>query len=363
MKKELSQYLLLPLSGVYALIVYTRNKFFDWGILSSKEFNIPIISVGNLRVGGTGKTPHIEYLVELLKNEFRVAVLSRGYKRKTRGFLLADNDTGPSYIGDEPCQMKRKFPEIIVAVDEKRSRGITKLLSYDPAPDVILLDDAFQHRYVKAGMNILLDDFNNPMMKDTLLPAGRLREPRAEKKRANIILVTKTPANYKAIDMRIRAKKTKLNDFQHLYYTKLRSGNVQPVFSGDFKKFRDSKPEILLIAGVANPRTVKPFARKISTKIREIIFGDHHRYSIKDIDRVKNSFSEMNPENSIILTTEKDAVKIREFEKELGSISDRMFFIPVFVEFLNQDDKNFNAQIINYVRSNKRNSVLHKEQG
>lgn len=363
MKKELSQYLLLPLSGVYALIVCTRNKFFDWGILHSKEFNIPVISVGNLRVGGTGKTPHIEYLINLLKNEFRVAVLSRGYKRKTRGFLLAGDDADPARIGDEPCQMKRKFPDIIVAVDEKRRRGIAKLLSHDPAPDVILLDDAFQHRYVKAGMNILLDDFNNPMREDSLLPAGRLREPWMEKKRANIILVTKTPASFRAIDMRIRAKKTKLSDFQHLYYTKLRPGDVQPIFSGDFEKFQNSKPEILLISGIANPRTVKPFARKISTKIREIVFGDHHRYSIKDIERVKSSFSEMNPGNSILLTTEKDAVKIREFEKELDSISDRMFFIPVFVEFLNQDDENFNTQIINYVRSNKRNSVLHKEQG
>lgn len=363
MKKELSQYLLLPLSGLYALIVCTRNKFFDWGILPSKEFNIPVISLGNLRVGGTGKTPHVEYLINLLKSEFRVAVLSRGYKRNTRGFFLAGNDADPLRIGDEPCQMKRKFPDILVAVDEKRRRGIAKLLSHDPAPDVILLDDAFQHRYVKAGMNILLDDFNKPMMKDSLLPAGRLREPWTEKKRADIILVTKTPASFKAIDRRIRAKNTKLNDFQHLYYTKLRPGDVQPVFSGDFEKFRNSKPEILLITGIANPRTVKPFARKISTKIREIIFSDHHNYSLKDIDRIKSCFLEMDSKNSIILTTEKDAVKIIEFEKEIDSISDRIFFIPVFVEFLNQDDKNFNTQIINYVRSNKRNSLLHKEQG
>lgn len=344
------------------MIVSARNKFFDWEILPSREFNIPVISVGNLRVGGTGKTPHIEYLIRLLKDEFRVAVLSRGYKRKTRGFLLADDDSGPGQVGDEPCQMKRKFPGIIVAVDEKRSRGIEKLLRLDPAPDVILLDDAFQHRYVKPGMNILLDDFNNPMVKDLLLPAGRLREPWRAKKRANIILVTKSPGNIKAIDMRIRAKETKLNDFQHLYYTRLKSEDVQPVFSGSFEIYRKSKPAILLVSGIANPRTVKPFARKISTEIRDLMFGDHHRYTARDINMIIALFTEIETENKIILTTEKDAVKIREFEKELHSISPKLFYIPISVEFLNQDENNFNAQIINYVRSNKRDNILHKKQ-
>lgn len=353
--------MLLPVSGVYTLGVILRNKSFDWGLLPSKDFKIPVISVGNLRIGGTGKTPHIEYLIRLLKEEFRVAVLSRGYKRKTRGFILADENSNSSQIGDEPCQMKRKFPQIMVAVDEKRRRGITKLLSHNPAPDVILLDDAFQHRYVKPGMSILLDDFNNPMIKDSPLPSGRLREPWTAKKRANIILVTKSPGKLKAIDMRIRAKETKLHDFQHLYYTQLTSGDVQPLFSGNFDQYRKTKPEILLVTGIANPRTVKPFARRISTDIHEIRFGDHHPYSIRDIHKIMARFSGMKRENSILLTTEKDAVKLREFKEELTSISDRMFYIPVFVEFLNQDEINFNTQIINYVRSNKRNRTLHKE--
>ncbi|MFW5821700.1 MAG: tetraacyldisaccharide 4'-kinase [Bacteroidota bacterium] len=361
MINKLARYLLLPVSGVYGIAVTTRNKLFDWNILPSKEFNIPVISVGNLRVGGTGKTPHIEYLVRLLKDQYRVAVLSRGYKRKTRGFIIAHSESSPNDIGDEPCQMKRKFPDIIVAADEKRRRGIEKLLQLEQGPEVILLDDAFQHRYVKPGMNILLDDFKNPMIKDSLLPSGRLREPWTAKKRANIILVTKSPSSLRAIEMRLRAKETRLHEFQHLFYTTLKADELQPVFDGNYDDFRNRKISILLVTGIANPRTVKPLARKISTQIREIRYGDHHNYSNKDIHTIRSLFSQMDPDNSIILTTEKDAVKLREFRKELNSSSRNMFYLPVYVEFLNQDEKNFKAQIINYVSSNKRNSILHKK--
>ncbi len=360
-RKKIPEYLLLPLSVIYGLSVMVRNKLFDLNLLPSKEFNIPVISVGNIRVGGTGKTPHIEYLVELLRKDYRVAVLSRGYKRKTRGFVLAGETTGPDQIGDEPCQIKQKFPEIFVAVDEKRSRGIHKLMLMIPGPDVILLDDAFQHRYVKPGLSILLDDFQHSMRKDALLPSGRLREPWQAKKRADIILVTKSPPSLKAIDMRIRARETMLDEFQHLYYTRIIAKEIYGLFSVKREKLNLKKPEILLVTGIANPRTVKPLVRKISTSIKEINFSDHHKYTEKDINRILSLFSVMDPENSIILTTEKDAVKLREFRNVFDSVGEKIFYLTISVEFLNKDDKNFNNQILDYVRSNKRNSVLYKK--
>jgi tetraacyldisaccharide 4'-kinase len=291
-----------------------------------------------------------------------VAVLSRGYKRKSRGFIIAEDTPDPKIIGDEPAQIKRKYPDVIVAVDERRRRGIEKLLKLNPSPDVILLDDAYQHRYVKAGLSILLDDFSKPMDQDFLLPFGRLREPVSEKKRANIILVTRSPVSLKAIDMRMRAKHAMLDNFQHLYYTSMTASEVKGVFSGDFNLFRNSKPEILLVTGIANPRSVKPFARKISTRIKELSYPDHHAYSEKDLDRIISELTKMDPLNSILLTTEKDAVKLEEYEARLQAYADRIFSVGISVKFLNNDENNFNNQIISYVRSNKRNSILHKNQ-
>lgn len=361
MAKKIHEYLLLPFSGIYGLAILIRNKLFDWEVLTSTGFNIPIISIGNLTVGGTGKTPHIEFLVSVLKDDYRVAVLSRGYKRKTKGFILAGQSAGPDQIGDEPCQVKSKFPEIIVAVDEKRVRGVRKLMELDPGPDVILLDDAFQHRYIKPGMNILLDDYQRPASKDLLLPSGRLREPFASKERADIILVTKSPPSLKAIEMRSRARETKLDEFQHLYYTKIVRGKISPVFIGDFSKYKYTRPEILLISGIANPRTVKPLVRNVSTKIKDLVFKDHHDYSAADADRINAEFEKLDPENSIILTTEKDAVKLKELEVYFTPVKEKMFYFSISVEFLNNDESNFVNQIKTYVKSNKRDSILHKK--
>lgn len=334
---------------------------FDWQILPSEEFNLPVISVGNLRVGGTGKTPHIEHLIRFLQTNYKIAVLSRGYKRKSKGFVLAEMNTKVDEIGDEAFQLKRKFPGILVAVDEKRKRGINRLLRMEAGPDVVLLDDAFQHRYVIPGLSILLEDFSQPAIKDFLLPAGRLREPFSSKKRADIILVTKTPGSTKAIDMRIRAREAGMHELQHLYFTKIRAGDPLPVFEGDFSQHRKPGNRILLVSGIANPRTLKPFARKISTRIEEITFRDHHDYSIEDIRNICDKFNAIDSESKIIITTEKDAVKLMKFKDVFGEIESFVFYIPIQVEFLNNDAKNFNSQILTYVSSNKRNSILHKK--
>jgi len=359
MKKRFYEYLLLPFTSLYWLVVTIRNKLFDLNILPSEEFNLPVICVGNITVGGTGKTPHTEYLVRILRNEYRVAVLSRGYKRKTSGFLIASEHSTPEEIGDEPCQIKNKFPDIIVAVDEKRRRGIRNLLNLENGPDVILMDDAFQHRYVKPGLSIVLEDFNRPVRKDFLLPYGRLREPVSSLKRAAIILVTKVPSSFRPIDRRLRAREAGLSEFQHLYYTQLNPGKPLPVFKGDFKEYENSKPDILLVSGIANPRSLKPFARKFSTKIREIIFRDHHIYSPEEMKKIYDILK--NSQESILLTTEKDAVKFRSFRKILKNVESRLFYLPVDINFLNDDEPNFKKQILNYVSSNKRNSILHKQ--
>ena len=226
---------LLPLSWFYGLGVGFRNLLFEMGILKSRSFNVPVISVGNITVGGTGKTPHVEYLIRLMKDRAKVAVLSRGYKRKSHGFVLASKNTTVNDIGDEPYQMKTKFPDITVAVDRKRTRGIDKLTSGEQVKDtdVILLDDAFQHRYVKPGINILLVDYHRLIIYDALLPAGRLREPVKSKDRADIVIVTKCPKDLKPMEFRVITKAMKLYPYQQLFFSTHEFESLRPVFTGD----------------------------------------------------------------------------------------------------------------------------------
>jgi len=346
------------------MVVAIRNLMFDTQILKQKEFNIPVISVGNITAGGTGKTPHVEYLVNLLKNEFKVATLSRGYKRKTKGFISAGYNSTAEELGDEPCQIKGKFPDIEVAVDNKRVNGIQKLLLSEKKIEVIILDDAYQHRFVKPGLSLLLIDYSRPITEDYLLPFGRLREPVSAKRRADIILVTKCPETIKPIDRRIVSKNLELLYFQNLYFTTVLAGDIKSVFPGysspGNEKIRETNPAILLISGIANPRDLQKFAQNISANIIELIFPDHHDYNENDIKRILDVFQSVPGKNKIIITTEKDAVRLRKFETLPEEIKENMFFIPIRISFLNNEEENFNKQILNYVRSNKRNSILHK---
>lgn len=247
---------LLPLSWLYGLGVKFRNTLFDIGVLKSRDFQIPIISVGNITVGGTGKTPHVEYLVRLLKDQFHVAVLSRGYKRKSKGFVLASTKTTMPEIGDEPYQMKQKFPKVTVAVDKNRCQGIDLLADNDKHLDVILLDDAFQHRYVKPGINILLVDYHRLIIYDKLLPAGRLREPMTGKNRADIVIVTKCPTTLKPMEYRVITRAMNLYPYQHLYFTTLEYDELRPMFPQTPKKMTMSQladKNVLLLSGIASP--------------------------------------------------------------------------------------------------------------
>jgi tetraacyldisaccharide 4'-kinase len=354
---------LLPFSWLYGIGVRLRNQLFDIGMLKSRSFDVPVISVGNITVGGSGKTPHVEYLVKLLKDKTKVAVLSRGYKRKSKGFVLAKKDTPMSEIGDEPFQIKKKFPNIYVAVDKDRCHGIDKLTDNNVAKDtdVILLDDAYQHRYVKPGINILLVDYHRLIIYDKLLPAGRLREPKEGKSRADIVIVTKCPSDMKPMEFRVLIKAMNLRPYQNLYFTTLKYGNLKPLYCGDDMKLDSltKQHNVLLLTGIASPNQMILDLKPYTENILPMTFSDHHQFTQKDIRRLNEQFAEM-PEPKLIITTEKDATRLFGMEGLSDDVRHNIFALPVEVQFMLDQQDMFNQKIIDYVRKNSRNSILAK---
>ena len=365
---------LLPLSWLYGLGVGFRNLLFEMGILKSRSFSTPVISVGNITVGGTGKTPHVEYLVRLLKDQAKVAVLSRGYKRKTSGFLLADKDATVRSIGDEPFQMKTKFPNVTVAVDRKRTRGIDKLTSGDYVKDidVILLDDAFQHRYVKPGINILLVDYHRLIIYDKLLPAGRLREPVVSKNRADIVIVTKCPKDLKPMEFRVITKAMNLYPYQQLFFSTHEFEALRPVFSKKPKHLKKTEaPEhmelsaladknVLLLTGIASPEQMLIDLKTYAKEVTPLAFSDHHNFKEKDVNRINEAFSAL-PSPKLIITTEKDETRLKEVEGLSDEVKKNLYALPIKIQILLDQENTFNQNIINYVRKNSRNSILAKK--
>ena len=358
---------LLPLSWCYGLGVRFRNMLFDMGVLKSQAFSVPIISVGNITVGGTGKTPHVEFLLNQLLGLGKVAVLSRGYKRSTRGFVLADSTSTARTIGDEPFQVKRKFPNAIVAVDSDRVRGINQLLQTDPDIDVILLDDAFQHRYVKPGINILLVDYHRLIIYDRLLPAGRMREPLNGKNRADIVIVTKCPKELKPMDYRVITKAMDLYPYQHLFFTTFNYAPLKPLFPQEAKGTNGACPtldalsghNILLLTGIASPRQMKEDLEQLTPHITSLSFPDHHRFRQKDVNSINSTFEAL-PQPRCIITTEKDAARLAEVEGLSDEVRRNIFALPVHVNFMLEQESTFNENILGYVRKNSRNSILAK---
>ena len=353
---------LLPFSWIYGSIVRFRNWLFDMGLKKSKSFSIPIISVGNITVGGSGKTPHVEYLIRLLHDKAKIAVLSRGYKRKSHGYILAEESTTMPEIGDEPFQMHQKFSDIYVAVDAKRARGIENLQNDEATKDVdvVLLDDAFQHRYVKPGINILLVDYHRLIIYDKMLPAGRLREPLSGKNRADIVIITKCPKDLKPMEFRVLTKAMDLYPFQKLYFTSIDYDTPKGVFEEkqiELDKLQDY--HVLLLTGIASPKQMEHDLKPMTKDITNLSFGDHHSFKGKDIDRINDAFESM-PEPRIIITTEKDAVRLRETEGLYEKVKSNMYELPIKVSFMLDQQDNFNEKIISYVRKNSRNSILAK---
>ena len=355
---------LRPLSWLYGLGVGFRNFLFETGILKSQTYATPVISVGNITVGGTGKTPHVEYLIRLLKDKTNLAVLSRGYKRKSSGFVLADNNTTIYDIGDEPFQMKQKFPDITVAVDKKRTRGISRLIKGEAGKDidVILLDDAFQHRYVTPGINILLVDYHRLIIYDELLPSGRLREGAGSKNRADIVIITKCPVNMKPMEFRVLTKAMALYPYQQLYFSTYTYEGLERLdgqeCTGGLESLADK--HVLLVTGIASPEQMKLDLQSYAKDIRPLAFADHHQFKEKDIRLINETFSEL-PSPKCIITTEKDAVRLRTVEGLSDEVLQHFYVLPIRIKLMLDQEKSFNKHIIDYVRKNSRNSILAKD--
>lgn len=354
---------LLPISWLYGLGVRLRNRMFDLGVLKSRSFDIPVISVGNITVGGSGKTPHVEYLINLLREKVKVAVLSRGYKRKSRGYVLAGPDTPMRMIGDEPFQMAQKFPDVHVAVNHSRCKGIERITSDNETQDtdVIILDDAFQHRYVKPGINILLVDYHRLIIYDKLLPAGRLREPQSGKSRADIVIVTKCPEDLRPMDFRVITRAMDLYPYQTLYFTTLEYEPLKAVFGKGTKSLDTLGKDcnILLLTGIASPAQMILDLKKYSGNITPLTFPDHHQFNSSDIRQLNDTFGAMKGPK-IIITTEKDKSRLLDTEGMTDEVRHALYELPIRIKFMPGQEEEFNSKIIGYVRKNSRNSILAK---
>lgn len=338
--RKILPYILKPFSWAYGFGTDIRNWLFDNNILTVEKFNVPVISVGNITVGGTGKTPHVEYIVSMLSSSYNIAVLSRGYKRKTKGFVLANNKSTPDSIGDEPLQIYRKFAgRVKVAVCENRRKGIKELMKQFPDIQIIVLDDSFQHRYVKPKLNILLVDYNRPIYEDNILPLGRLRESYHGSSRADMVIVTKCPPDMPPLSYRLVTKKLELMPFQKLYFSGIRYGLISAVFPDENPYHVDlsslsSKDTILIITGIANPRGFIRHFRHYPFKIIVSHFPDHHDFSREDLENIKNRFQSLKGERKIILTTEKDAIRLQYNPYFPNSLKPFVFYIPISVKMM-----------------------------
>lgn len=362
LKNQVKHIILFPVAVLYGIITGIRNWLFDQEILPSTTFNIPIISVGNLAVGGTGKTPHTEYILSILQNEWKTAFLSRGYKRKTKGFLLAEAHSDSETIGDEPFQIYRKYPEVAVSVDEKRVHGVKKLQELIPDLKLVVLDDAFQHRYIQAGLSILLTDYSNLYTQDMLLPAGQLREWKSGSKRANIIVVTKCPEDMKPIEMRIFEAELSPETNQLLFFSSFIYDELTPVFPESvqevwtFEQIKDRKAEVLLVAGIVSPKPILEKVSNYSIKVKSLFFEDHHAFQPKDFTLIIKQFDALLPENKLILVTEKDAARLLSNPNFPETLKPYLFAMPIRVKILHDQETLFIQKIKNYVVENSRNS-------
>ena len=353
------RYLLLPFAWLYGLVVMGRNLLFDAGVLRSRRFPLPVIAVGNLAVGGTGKTPHTEYLLRLL-SDYRVAMLSRGYGRRTVGVALATDSGRASDIGDEPAQMHRKFPEVVVAVDENRREGIEILMREQNHPiEVIVLDDAFQHRYVRAGRNLLLTDYHRRFTHDFLMPVGRLREPASGKKRADIIIVTKCPENLSADEAARIRKEMALQAGQKIFFTTFGYGEAYPLFpqsASVAEQCLAGKP-VLLVTGIAKPAPLRRYLEQTAASVTELAFPDHHNFTTIDLRRMSDALASL-PQDAVVVTTEKDAERLGEMSGLDNRLRRCLLVQPITVRFLFGQQEEFNQNILDYVAKDTRNCAV-----
>lgn len=337
---------LLPFALLYWLVIAIRNWLYNKKIFKSTSFGLPLICVGNLSVGGTGKSPMVEYLIRLLKDQFKVATLSRGYKRKTKGYALANETTTALEIGDEPMQFHLKFPEIPVTVGEERIYAIPQLLHDRPETEVIILDDAFQHRAINAGLNILLTEYGNLFTNDFYLPTGDLRDLKSSYKRAGIIIVTKCPADLSDNERKKVTKEIGLQEGQSIFFTTIEYGQAYHILNKTELSFTEHT-EVLLVTGIANPRPLKNLLEKYSKTYHFLQYADHHIFSIDDLKEIGKKFETIEGANKIILTTEKDAVRLIKFNAEITDWP--LYVLPIRHHFLFEDEQRFNLLVVNFI--------------
>jgi tetraacyldisaccharide 4'-kinase len=357
--------LLLPFSLLYGITMWFRNFFYDHNILKVNTFRIPIISVGNLTTGGTGKTPHVEYIIRLLKNEYRVATLSRGYGRKTTGFMVVKSPASTTMIGDEPMQYHSKFKDVLVSVGEDRVAAIESLLRNEPKPEAILLDDAYQHRSVKPGINILLMEYDKIMDVEYPLPGGNLREWKSGMKRADVIIITKSPSILVPLERKRIIEHLKPATHQQIYFSHYKYGEFIKVSGQQGMMFMSSsyylekRFTLLVVTGIANPAGLIEHLRRHTDKIEVITFPDHHEYSLRDIKKIQETFNNIANQSKIIVTTEKDAMRLRNPEQEESIKHLPFFYLPIEVVFHNEQEK-FDQFIKDYVRKNQPHRLVHQ---
>lgn len=347
--------LLSPIAFIYGVITLLRNRLYDGGFLKVTRFDTHTIGVGNLSVGGAGKTPLVEYLIKLLRQEEpKLATLSRGYKRKTSGFLIADENSTAEDIGDEPLIYKYKY-NVQVAVDGNRVNGVKKLIASHYAPKVILLDDVFQHRAIRCGLNIVVSDYNNLYFNDTMLPAGTLREFKSGIIRADLIIITKTPERTSPVDIRNILKDVNPKAHQQVFFSYLKYGELYSITNindkidtlNDLFRFR-----IISFAGIANAQPMVNYLKEYAADVKHLPFSDHHEFSIKDLEDIERYYNSFEGGNKILVTTEKDFMRLK--NKHIWPIAQRMniYVLPVEVTFKDKEEE-FNQTILKYVRANR----------
>lgn len=343
--------LLLPFALVYWLAIRLRNLLYDKQVFKSTAFGLPLINIGNLSVGGTGKSPMVEYLVRLLKNRFVTATLSRGYKRKTRGYALANEQTTALEIGDEPMQFHTKFPGLAVAVGEKRIEAIPQLLHDRPDIQCVLLDDSFQHRAIKAGLDILLTDYGNLFTRDFYLPTGDLRDLKSGYKRAEIIVVTKCKPDLTTGEKKELTAEINPLPHQQVFFTCIEYGMPYHITTQEEKPV-DEQTEVLLVSGIANPRPLKNWLVEKSKTYYMMSYSDHHIFSIDDWKEIRKRYEAMEAKQKMILTTEKDAVRLVKFGEELKELP--LYVMPVQHRFLFNEGGTFDKRVLDFVNNFKR---------
>jgi tetraacyldisaccharide 4'-kinase len=343
--------LLMPFAWLYGFIIWLRNVFYENGWLRSIQFELPVIAIGNLSVGGTGKTPHIEYLIKLLGNQYKVTVLSRGYKRKTKGYRVALPADDATLLGDEPLLIKRKYPLVDVCVAENRMLAIPQLLGDLPQTQLILMDDAFQHRSVKPSLSILLTTYNNPYFNDYMLPAGRLREFPASAKRADFIIVTKAPAAVTKTERADFIKQLKPLKHQKVLFSGLHYGNPYNLMNPAERMVLNNSVDVYLFCGIASTQEIESYVKEKSRNSWLRDFPDHHYFDRYDLENILTAYESIESDNKIMLTTEKDAARLIEHREWFIQKKLSIFALPVEVQFIAEDKQVFDAEILNYLQA------------